>query len=67
MGLKSDGQVVAVGSNYYGQLDVGSWNLGSIPGDFSPADNDVDGSDLAKLIANLSLLDIAPFAQNFGK
>ena len=25
MGLKSDGTVVAVGNNDYGQLDVGSW------------------------------------------
>jgi probable HAF family extracellular repeat protein len=33
------------------------------PGDFAPADCDVDGSDLAALIA----LEIATFAQNFGK
>jgi uncharacterized membrane protein len=39
----------------------------SIPGDFAPADCDVDGSDLAALIANPSLLDIPTFAQNFGK
>ena len=26
MGLKSDGTVVAVGYNCYGQLDVGSWS-----------------------------------------
>ncbi len=36
------------------------------PGDFAPADCDVDGSDLAVLIANMSLLDIATFADNFG-
>jgi alpha-tubulin suppressor-like RCC1 family protein len=27
LGLKSDGTVVAVGSNYYGQCDVGGWML----------------------------------------
>jgi hypothetical protein len=27
VGLKSDGTVVAVGSNYYGQCDVSGWNL----------------------------------------
>jgi len=27
----------------------------------------VDGSDLAALIANTSLMDLATFAQNFGK
>ena len=26
VGLKSDGTVVAVGDNYFGQLDVGSWS-----------------------------------------
>jgi hypothetical protein len=36
-------------------------------GDFVPADCDVDGSDLAVLIANTSLMDLAAFAQNFGK
>jgi hypothetical protein len=38
-----------------------------LPGDFAPTDFDVDGSDLAALIANASLIDIATFAQNFGK
>lgn len=38
-----------------------------IPGDFVPADCDVDGSDLAVLIANTSLMDLATFAQNFGR
>jgi hypothetical protein len=35
-------------------------------GDFD-FDNDVDGSDLATLIADPGLLDIATFAENFGK
>jgi len=39
-----------------------------IPGDFSsPADCDVDGSDLATLIANPSSLDVTTFVQNFGR
>jgi alpha-tubulin suppressor-like RCC1 family protein len=37
-----------------------------IPGDFAPADCDVDGSDLAGLIANPGLINITTFAQNFG-
>jgi probable HAF family extracellular repeat protein len=36
-------------------------------GDFAPADCDVDGSDLAVLIANTSLMDLAAFAQHFGR
>jgi hypothetical protein len=39
---------------------------GTCSGDFT-ADGDVDGSDLAALIANSGLLDIPTFAQNFGK
>jgi YD repeat-containing protein len=35
-------------------------------GDFDE-DGDVDGSDLAALIANPSLIDLATFAKNFGK
>jgi hypothetical protein len=67
-GLKSNGTVVAVGDNASGQLNVGAWSLGpSFPGDFAPADCDVDGSDLAVLIANPSLLDISMFAQIFGR
>ena len=27
VGVKDDGTVVAVGSNYYGQCDVGGWDL----------------------------------------
>jgi len=37
------------------------------PGDFAPSDCDVDGGDLAALIANPGLLDIANFSQHFGK
>jgi hypothetical protein len=68
LGLKSDGTVVAVGDNLYGQLNVGSWNLGaSMPGDFAPADCDVDGRDLSVLIAYPSLMDLTTFVQNFGR
>ena len=38
-----------------------------LAGDLGIPDCDVDGSDLAKLIANPSLIDLATFAQNFGK
>lgn len=39
-----------------------------ISGDFtSPSDCDVDGSDLANLLANPGWLDVTSFAQNFGK
>ena len=38
----------------------------ALVGDFD-SDCDVDGSDLAALIANMSLLDLATFSQNFGK
>jgi hypothetical protein len=38
-----------------------------LPGDFYPTDCDVDGSDLAILIANISSIDLMTFAQNFGK
>lgn len=37
-----------------------------IPGDFD-ADGDVDGTDVSDLIANLGLLDLEFFADNFGK
>jgi alpha-tubulin suppressor-like RCC1 family protein len=71
VGLKSDGTVVTAGWNRDGQREVGSWNLGStsysILGDFAPADCDVDGSNLAALIANASLIDLPTFSQNFGK
>jgi hypothetical protein len=39
----------------------------SLSGDFAPADCDVDGSDLAALIADPLLLDLPTFAQNFGR
>ena len=52
-------------------LAVHAGNVGGpvpLAGDFSsPADCDVDGRDLAALIANPSLLNVATFAQNFGK
>jgi hypothetical protein len=41
--------------------------LTPIYGDVAPLDCDVDGSDLASLIASPGLLDIAIFAGNFGK
>jgi hypothetical protein len=57
-----------VGDNLYGQLNVGAWNLGpSIPGDFAPADCDVDGTDLAVLIVYPSLIDLTTFVENFGR
>ena len=40
---------------------------GTLAGDFPPPDCDVDGSDLAVLIGNPSLMDISTFAQNYGK
>jgi hypothetical protein len=47
------------------------FNAVPIPGDFAPYDCDVDGSDLAVLIAsiinNTPLIDLATFAQNFGE
>jgi hypothetical protein len=39
---------------------------GTCSGDFA-SDGDVDGSDLAALIANTSLIDLTTFSQNFGK
>jgi peptidoglycan/xylan/chitin deacetylase (PgdA/CDA1 family) len=41
-------------------------SLGICSGDFT-SDSDVDGSDLAALIVNYGLLDLATFAENFGK
>lgn len=43
-----------------------SQGLCTCSGDFA-SDGDVDGSDLAALIANQTLLDITTFAKNFGK
>jgi hypothetical protein len=51
-------------SSYYAYFTPTS--AASIPGDFY-GDCDVDGSDVAALIANSSWLDPATFAQNFGK
>jgi hypothetical protein len=51
----------------YSYSDTWLFFSGGIPGEFAPADCDVDGSDLAVLIANTSLMDLATFAQNFGK
>ena len=54
-------------------VGFGDWTIAyqmtatSRTGDFAPADCDVDGSDLAVLIANTSLMDLATFAQNFGR
>jgi subtilisin family serine protease len=67
--------VLSCNSAYAGRLGAGrinAYNAASatpayIPGDFAPGDCDVDGSDLAALIANTSLLDLATFALNFGK
>jgi len=70
----------AYGINSYGMI-VGKYKDGTgatrgfvayptpfaIPGDFVPADCDVDGSDLAIVITNPSLMDLATLAQNFGK
>jgi hypothetical protein len=44
-----------------------SYNMPYLYGDVAPTDCDVDGSDLAMLIANTSLLDLTTFATNFGR
>ncbi|MGA1823914.1 MAG: hypothetical protein ACMUIP_04550 [bacterium] len=41
LGLKSDGTVMAVGSNRYGQCDVSSWNLG-----YYNSDSDTNGDEI---------------------
>jgi hypothetical protein len=43
----------------------GVWD--GLPGDFALTDCDVDGSELAALIANSGLIDITTFVQNFGE
>jgi hypothetical protein len=57
--------------NYnYRALAVHSGDVGAgapIPGDFAPADCDIDGSDLAALIAGPGALSLTTFAHNFGK
>lgn len=51
----------------------GDWTIANqipetpLTGDFAPADCDVDGSDLAALIADSDSLNITTFAQDFGK
>jgi hypothetical protein len=53
--------------NYIGLLVAAKGGVtGACSGDFA-SDGDVDGSDLAALIANASLLDITTFTQNFGR
>jgi hypothetical protein len=56
--------------HYYFALAVHSGDVRAplpIPGDFAPADCDIDGSDLAALIASPGSLDVTTFAHNFGK
>jgi hypothetical protein len=56
--------------HYYYALAVHSGDVRAplpIPGDFAPADCDIDGSDLAALIASPGSLDVTTFAHNFGK
>jgi hypothetical protein len=57
-------EVQATGSTV--RTDSIKVNVLGLPGDFT-GDCDVDGSDLAALIATPALLDVATFAQNFGK
>ena len=55
---------------HYYALAVHSGDVGAplpIPGDFAPADCDIDGSDLAALIASPGSLNLTTFAHNFGK
>jgi hypothetical protein len=51
----------------YTVSDTWLYFSGGIPGEFAPADCDVDGSDLAAGITNTSSIDLTTFAQNFGK
>jgi hypothetical protein len=56
--------------HYYKALAVHQGDLSAgvpIPGDFEPADCDIDGSDLASLIADPEALSVTTFAHNFGK
>jgi probable HAF family extracellular repeat protein len=67
--------VSAAAINDLGQIAVMGTKNGSTQafllnpqyGDMAPPDCDVDGSDLAVLIANPSLMELAIFAQNFGR
>jgi hypothetical protein len=65
---------LACNTSYDGKLGAGRINaynavssIAAMSGDFAPSDCDVDGSDLAALIANPVLLNLAIFAQNFGR
>jgi len=65
---------LACNASYAGKLGAGRINaynavssVAAMSGDFYPSDCDVDGSDLAALIANGSLLDIETFDNNFGR
>jgi hypothetical protein len=51
------------------EMATASWPGASPPceGDFEPADNDVDGADLAVLAAAPGLLDPAIFATHYGR
>jgi hypothetical protein len=51
------------------EMATASWPGASPPceGDFEPADNDVDGADLAVLAADPGLLDPAIFAAHYGR
>jgi subtilisin family serine protease len=65
---------LACNSSYAGKLGAGRINaynavssIAAMSGDFAPSDCDVDGSDLAALIANPAQLDLTTFAGNFGR
>jgi len=45
----------------------GKFSFPACEGDFNGNDGDVDGSDLAALIGNPSLLSISIFAEDFGR
>ena len=63
--INDNGRIVGIGT-INGQSH-GFVAAPAYPGDFSPADCDVDGSDLAALITNQGLLNLATFAGNFGR
>lgn len=62
--------LAASSDDLYAGTSSGVWRMAvpntALGGDFD-SDCDVDGSDLAALIAIMSLSDLATFAQNFGK
>jgi probable HAF family extracellular repeat protein len=63
--INANGRIVGAGT-INGQMH-GFVIAPAYSGDFAPADCDVDGSDLAALIANQGLLELSLFAQNYGK